>query len=249
MINPMDLSGKHILITGASSGIGRATCILCSQLGAKVSMIARNEERLKETLSQMEGEGHAAYAFDLTQIDGIEKLLKHIVTEQGLLDGFVHCAGITSGRPVKLITNGYLAETMQINFASFVEFARVLSGKRITKDGASIVAISSVAALGGGKAQGAYAASKAAIIGMIHPISKELGVRKIRINSIAFGMINTDMYQTFLKNGGDEKALIDRQYLGVGEPIDAANTITFLLSDASRLITGTTLVADGGYLS
>ena len=249
MTNPMDLTGKHILITGASSGIGRATCILCSQLGAKVSMIARNEERLKETLSLMEGNGHGPYSFDLTQIEGIENLIKGIAAEKGPLDGAVHCAGISTGRPLKTAKYDYVSEMMQINFMPFAELLRILSSKRISSDGASFVGIASVASLSGEKAQGAYAASKAAINGLVHSAAKEMSTRKIRVNSVAFGMINTGMFESFEQAGGNLEALLSRQYLGVGEPLDAANAIAFLLSDASRFITGTTLIADGGFLS
>lgn len=249
MVNPMDLTGKHILVTGASSGIGRATCILVSQLGAKVSLVARNEERLAETISQMEGDGHKTYAFDLTDLEGIEALVKRITAEQGLIDGLAHCAGICENRPIKLAKPAYVSEVMLTNFSTFAELLRVLSSKRFVNECASMVGISSVAAFGGEKAQGIYAASKAAINGLIHPVAKELAQRNIRVNSIAFGMVETNMFEEYKQVGGDANKLLARQYLGFGKPNDAANIIAFLLGNASAFITGTTLVADGGVLS
>ena len=248
MINPMGLPGEIVLFTGASSGIGRETSILASRLGAKVTMIARNEERLQETQSQMEGIVHKAYSFDLNQLDQIENMVKQIVSEQGPVDGFAHCAGISPIRPLTLTKTDFLDSVMKINFYSFVELLRILGKRRYSNDRASLVAISSVAGRKGAKTQNAYAASKAAIEGIISSAAKELAERSIRVNATVFGMIRTNMYQSFLDAGGEDSSLVG-QYLGIGETSDAAYAILFLLSDASKFITGTTLVADGGYLA
>ncbi len=248
MINPMELTGKHIMITGASAGIGREVCLLASQLGAKVTLVARSKERLDETLLKMEGGGHKTFVFDLSQIDKIADLVKTIVDEEGKLDGLVNCAGIGVNRPLKVSKPEFVREVFDVNFFPFVELVRIVSGKKYSNDGASIIGISSVAAVKGGKAQGAYAASKAAIEGVLRPMAKELADRRIRVNAIEFGMINTDMYKSFLSSGGTEDDL-SSQYFGIGETRDAANSICFLLSDAAKFITGTTLVVDGGFLS
>lgn len=247
--NPMELTAKHILVTGASSGIGRATCVLASKLGAKVSLVARNEEKMAETLSMMTGEGHGAYVCDLTSIDAIQELVKQIVSEQGVFDGFVHCAGIAGNRPLKLCSPEFISDMMKIHYFAFVEILRSVSKKKNSNDGASFVGISSVAGIRGEKAQGAYSAAKGAVQAVIHPFAKELSARGIRLNNVAFGMIATEMYQTYIDEGGSIDELIKSQYLGVGEMEDAANIICFLLSDASKFITGTTLLADGGMLS
>jgi len=248
MINPMDLTGKRILVTGASSGIGRETAIQLSKLGATVILIARNEEKLKNTISNLEGQSHAFYSYDLTKIEGIEDLVHNIVSVHGSINGFAHCAGIYAMRPIKLTKYDFLHNTMLINFYSFVELVRCLGKRNNSDDGASFLGISSVASVKGNKSQSAYSASKAAMDGIINPIAKEFSERKIRVNTIIFGMINTEIYEMFLEQGGDPSSLND-QYLGVSDPKEAANIVSFLLSDASKLITGTSLIADAGFLS
>ncbi|MEA5136734.1 MAG: SDR family oxidoreductase [Candidatus Fimivivens sp.] len=248
MINPMEMSGKHIIVTGASSGIGKATAINLSKLGAVVTIIARREDKLKDTLSTMEGDVHNYFICDVSDLKSIESCIKEIVAAKGPADGFVHCAGIGSNRPISLTKPEFIKEMMEVNFFAFAEFLRVLSKRRNSNEGASFVGISSVASIRGDKAQGGYAATKAAMNGILHSYAKELADRRIRLNTVAFGMINTEMYQEYIANGGSSESL-NGQYLGIGELEDAANIISFLLSDASKFITGTTLVADGGYLS
>lgn len=248
MLNPMELNGKNILITGASTGIGQATAVLASRLGANIRIVARREDKLKDTIGQMDGEGHLYYTADLTELIEIEALVKKIVSDGGALDGFVHCAGIAPTRPIKLTKPDYLHEVMQINFYSFVELIRVITKKKNCNDGASMVGISSVAAIKGNKAQGAYTASKAAVASIVAPMAKEFSDRRIRVNAVAFGMIHTQLYEQFLEAGGEAEAL-KNQYLGIGSTEDAANILCFLLSNASRFITGTVLHVDGGYLS
>lgn len=248
MINPMDLTGKHILVTGASSGIGRQTAITASRLGARLSLMARNDERLAQTMAALEGHGHLSRVFDLVNLEGLAELVKGIVAENGPLDGLVNSAGVAENRPIRLSNPDFLEKVFRINFFPFVELVRCAGNRKHSNLGASFVGISSVAAFKGAKAQGAYAASKAAIDAVVRPMAKELADRRVRVNAAAFGMIHTDMYQTFLDAGGSDESLAD-QYLGVGQTEDAANVICFLLSDASRFVTGSTLVADGGFLS
>ena len=250
MDNPMTLDRKHILVTGASAGIGRAVCVQASRLGAKISLVARNEERLKETLSLLEGTGHSYYLYDLNDVDGIDALVKGIVERNGPLDGLVHCAGIGVLRPVKFNNPILMRETMQIHLFAFAELMRAAAAKNRFNKGASYVGISSVASLGGDKAQGAYAAAKGAMNAIVHPYAKELAAKGIRVNTIAFGMVDTEMYRRdFQETGGDNDTLLKKQYLGVIPPEYAGNAICFLLSDVSKYITGGTLVYDGGFLS
>lgn len=248
MINPMDLSGKTILITGASDGIGKTTAILVSQLGAKVVAVARNEEKLREVINLLEGEGHKSYSYDLKEIDGIELFIKMLVGENGKLDGFVHCAGISSIRPLKVTDYKFLHDMMLINLYSFIEITRVMSNKSNYNEGLSIIGMSSVSSINGYKAKTSYSASKAGLDGSVRAMAKELGSKKIRVNSIVAGSIKTEMFERFKeKIGKDENdSQFDKYYLGLGEPIDVANAIAFLLSDASRIITGIGLVVDSG---
>lgn len=249
MINPMDLKGKHIVITGASSGIGRSTCIQASKLGARITLIARNEENLKETVSLMEGENHAIYSFDLTEVSQIDDLISRISGEQGAIDGLVHCAGIGLNRPIKLTKPDFVEQMMRINYYAFVELVRAAAARKRSNENASYIGISSVAAIQGEKTQGAYAATKGAMNSIVHSFAKELSPRKIRINTIAFGMVETDMYKGFLESGGNNEELMQTQILGVIPPEYAGNAICFLLSDASKYITGGTFKYDAGVLA
>lgn len=128
MFNPFSLEGKTILITGASSGIGRQCAIDCSKMGAKVVLVARNQKRLDETLSLMEGEGHRAYSYDLSNLDGIQDFVSTAVADNGKFDGFVHAAGVEMTKPVKLITPEDYEEIFRVNALSGFEFARQLAG-------------------------------------------------------------------------------------------------------------------------
>lgn len=249
MINPIDLSDKHIVVTGASSGIGRATCIQASKLGAKISLVARNKEKLDETLSLMDGTSHAVFAFDLTDIDQIKQLISEIVDKQGMIDGLVHCAGISVNRPIKLVKPDFVERMTIINYYSFVELIRTVSSKNRSNDNASYVGISSVASIRGEKAQGAYAGTKGAMNSIVHSFAKELSSRGIRVNTIAFGMVDTNMYQEFIESGGNSDDLLQNQILGVIPPEYAGNAICFLLSDISRFITGSTICYDAGFLA
>lgn len=251
MKNVIDLTGKQILITGASSGMGASTAVLCSQLGAKVILVARRTDKLQEVTEKLEGMGHKYYSFDLEKIDAIEDFIKNVIAENGPIDGFVHSAGISSTRPLKMMKPKYLREVMEINFNSFVEITRCITKKKCYNPGLSIVGISSVSSTLGNQTKTAYCASKAAMDAVVRCIAKELAPN-VRANTVCPGMINTDIYEKFKDNAGDSydaEVRMYRQYLGLGEPEDVANMIVFLLSDAARLITGSNIGVDGGMLS
>ena len=252
MKNIIDLNNKTILVTGASSGMGAEIAVLCSQLGARVILVARREDKLKEVISQLEGEGHMLFSFDLGNVDAIEPFIKSIIDDIGPIDGFVHSAGISSSRPLKMIKPIHLQEVMNINFNSFVEITRCIVKKKGFNSGFSIVGISSISSTLGNQAKTAYCASKAAMDAAVRCFAKELAPSGVRANTVCPGMINTDIYRKFKDNAGDSydaKMRMDRQYLGLGEPIDVANMVVFLLSDASRMITGANIGIDGGMLS
>ena len=247
----MDLTGKIILITGASSGIGRTTAIHLSKLGARIILISRSEDKLRETINCMEGEKHSIYPFDLKEIDQIEELINKIVNQQGKLNGLVHCAGVADMRPLQMTKYSFIHDMMLINFYSFIELSRVIAKKDNHAEIASFVAISSVRSKRGEKSIIAYCASKGALDSAIRAMAKELSTKNIRVNSVVPGFINTSIVNSYVESTGKEefKNVLTSQYLGLGDTSDVANAIAFLLSDASKFITGTGLIVDGGYLS
>lgn len=239
----MDLAGKKILVTGASSGIGRATAIVLSKLGAQVVLVGRNEERLNDTLQHLSGRDHRCYTYDLAILEGIGPLLQEAVNHDGKkLDGIAHCAGVSLRLPVRNLRYEKMDMVMRTNFYSFVELAKHYSRNC---SGGSIVAVSSLAAQEGGAGQTIYAASKAALDAAVKTLSKEFAKKGIRVNSVRPGYVNTPMYEDIKQKVGKD-TLGEDQLLGIGEPEDVANLIAFLLSDASRFITGANYLIDGG---
>lgn len=244
---------KIILVTGAASGIGRATAQRLDYLGAKLILVDRQEEQLKEVQTTLSNPSICCI-MDLMNVEGIEETIKPIIKEFGLISGLVHCAGISDNRPLSMFKYSALHRVMLINFYSFFELVRVLTKKGMYyDDGMNIVAISSVAAVVGADAQTAYGASKAAINGAMHSMAKELAPKKIRINTVLPAAVNTAMIQQYydLKatvNSGEGKPA-GRQILGMCQPEYVASVITFLLSDESKWITGSEIPVDGGYLS
>lgn len=249
------ISGKHYLISGATSGIGRETAIILSQLGAKVAIMGRREDKLHDTLEKMEGTGHSAHVIDVSDIVTLEDKLKEMVKETGAFDGYVHSAGIVKNLPLSNFKYDRLHEIMLTNFYSFFEISRVLCRKGRYNEGFSVVGVSSVAATQGATAQSAYGASKAAMNGAMRCLAKELGPKGIRFNTVLPAATNTEMYSSYMALKADMKETEmkieanPRQYLGMNTPADVANSIIYLLSPLSRKITGVQLPVDGGYAS
>lgn len=249
MFNPFSLEGKTILVTGASSGIGRQCAIDCSKMGAKVILVARNEERLAETLSQMEGEGHKSYSHDLSELGGIEDLVTTVVAESGKLDGFIHAAGIEMTKPVKLLTPEDYEKVYKVNTLSGFEFVRHISSVKNLNKGASVVLIASITAVIGRGSVAAYAASKGAMVSATLTFALEFAKREIRVNCVSPGTVLTPLMQNYLDTLDEEayKKRIDGFPLGLGETTDISNACIYLLSGASRWMTGQNLIVDGGY--
>lgn len=248
MYNPFTLEGKTILVTGASSGIGRQCAIDCSKMGAKVVVVGRDQERLNSVISEMGGQG-ISYSFDLAKINGISELISEIVSKCGKLDGFIHAAGIEVTNPVKLSNTTDYESLFRVNSLSAFEIVKNLCGIKTFNKGGSIVLISSISGVIARKGLSAYAASKGALMSAARVMALEMASREIRVNTISPGTILTPMMQKAIEamSEEDKKKRIEGFPLGLGKTTDISNACVFLLSDASRWISGQNLIVDGGY--
>ena len=242
--NPYSLKGKRILITGASSGIGRTTALECSKLDAELVITGRNKERLEKTLESLDGKGHSCVLADLTVKEDVERL----VSEVNCLDGIVLCAGQGAVVPFKMSKRERMEPLFEVNYFSPVELLRLLVCAKKVKDNASVVFVSSI---GGVESftigNGIYGASKAALNSMMKFCALELSAKKIRVNSVNPGMVNTNLIKGGALSEEQHKADMQKYPLKrYGEPIDIAYGIIYLLSNASSWVTGHSLVIDGG---
>ncbi len=248
MFNPFSLEGKTILVTGASSGLGQGIAIQCSKMGARVVINGRNEVRLQETLSQMEGKGHLVLNADIATQEGIEK----VVAEVPELDGYVNSAGIPSLIPLKNITRDYMENILNVNtIAPITLTALLIKKKKLTKK-ASIVIIGSINGCCIGNAGSApYSATKGALSGFIKAAALELAARGTRLNSISPGLVPTKMLgmteEMYTQKQLEEQMIPYYPMKRLGVVDDIANGAVYLLSDASNWVTGQNLVIDGGY--
>jgi NAD(P)-dependent dehydrogenase (short-subunit alcohol dehydrogenase family) len=249
MISPMDLNNRNILVTGASSGIGRDTSVLLSELGAFIAIVGRDKERLIETKNLMSGSGHRIEVFDLRHVNDIPVWMKALSGKIGPLDGVVHCAGIESLRPLQLITSISFNDIMSVNASAALALTKAFRQKKVNRSGGSVVYISSVAGLIGQAGHAEYCASKSALIGISKSLSLELAKENIRVNCVAPGLVETEMVVKAKKTLSSKQleAIAAYQPLGIGKPRDVSNAVAFLLADTGKWITGTTLVVDGGY--
>ncbi len=246
MYNPFSLEGKSILVTGASSGIGRATAIECSRLGARVFITARNQERLNETFSRLVGEGHQQFFTELTD----ENQVKNLVELIPAIDGLVLCAGKGMTVPFSFCTRGKFDELFGVNFFAPVELLRLLIKKKKMNRESSAVFVSSIGGNGSYNFGNAiYGASKAALNSTMRFCAKELADKRIRVNSVCPGMVDTE----FIRNSAFSEEQLEKEIekyplKRFGNPLDIADGIVYLLSDASSWVTGISLVIDGGYM-
>ena len=232
-------------MTGASSGIGRTTAIECSQMGANVIITGRDQARLDEVFSELEGEGHQAVIADLTQ----EEQLQGLLGQLPVVDGVVLCAGQGTVVPFKMADRKKQDPIFEINYFAPVELLRQLLKKKKLANGASVVFVSSIGGVDSITiGNSIYGASKAALNSAMRFCALELAPKKIRVNSVCPGMVNTKL----IKGGAvsEEQHQADMQKYPLkryGEPEDVANGIIYLLSNASSWVTGHSLVIDGGY--
>ena len=241
--NPFTLSCKRILITGASSGIGRATAIECAKLGATCVLCGRNEERLRETMSQLEGSGHVCIVADLLSAGDLQQM----ANQCGQLDGIVCNAGINLMAPIYFLKETEVNQVFQTNtFAPMYLLQALLKARKINAK-ASLVFTSSIDAANPDVSSSAYAASKAALTSFMRSCAKELAPRQIRANAIHPGVVETGMKHNGMVSDEDleknkELYLLKR----FARPEEIAWAIIYLLSDAASFVTGSVLTIDGG---
>ena len=249
-MDPFSLKSKVILITGASSGIGRSCSVECSKRGADLILAGRNRDELMKTLSLLESGSKAEIIVeDITQPENIESAIADKVMILGKISGFIHCAGIEKTLPLKKHNAALYHDIFAINVIAGFEIAKILSLKKYKEETSSFVFISSVAGMVGEPGKAAYSASKGAVISGARSLAMELCRSNVRVNSISPAMVNTPILERMFEEIGEEASseIIIKHPLGIGNPEDVANACIFLLSDASRWVTGTNLVIDGGY--
>ena len=245
MNNPFSLEGKTILVTGASSGIGRATAIACSQMGAVVVVTGRNEPRLQETLDALEGSGHQMIVEEIASADQIDYLVDQIPA----INGLVNNAGITETCPTQFIKRDKLNRVMEVNtIAPILLTQRILKKKKLGKGGSIVFtcSISGTCVCGGGNVL--YSASKGAIHGFMKNAALDLAHKGIRVNDVCPGMIDTHILDAGTIS--EEQLEIEAQRYPMkrfGKPEEVAYGIIYLLSDASSFVTGSSIVIDGGF--
>ena len=244
MYNPYSLEGKTILVTGASSGIGKAAAIECSRLGATVIITARNEYRLKCTLNELEGTGHQMMVCDLNNEDAIDQMVDDLPEIQG----FINNAGFTKLLPIQFINMSDINSILQVNTVAPMLLLQKLLRKKKLKKGASVVYTSSMAGLGSSSVGNSmYTASKGAISSFIRCVALELAPKNIRVNAVCPAMVDTGILDSGTVSKEQLEEDIKNYPLGrYGKPNDIAWAMIYLLSDASSWVTGDNLVIDGG---
>ena len=250
--NPFSLENKVILVTGASSGIGRQCAIDCSKMGARVVLVARNEERLKQTLEQCEEPSrHMILPFDLSSSDGLKETIKDVVAKVGKINGVANCAGMSSVTPLKLVTDELLDQFFRTNVYSAINLSKEVTrvGNYDKERGCSIIFFASIMGLCGEKCKTMYSATKGALIAAARSMACELAKNKVRVNVVSPGAIETPINAKLPHMADPElrKELEEKHLLGLGECSDIANACIYLLSDASKWVTGQNIVVDGGY--
>lgn len=243
--NPFSLEGKTILVTGASSGIGQATAIECSKMGATTIIIGRNAERLQETYDQLSGNNHIQIVADLTNAEDLNK----IATEIPTIDGLVNNAGVGHTSLVRFMKQSDIDKVFQTNTFAPIMLTKELLKKKKINSGASLVFTASIAAFSNALGNGLYSASKSAICSYMRSCAKELADKKIRANAICPGMVETKLIRGGALSEDDlQKDMAKYPLKRYGQPEEIAYAAIYLLSDASAWVTGTSMVIDGGKL-
>ena len=244
MYNPFSLENKTILVTGASSGIGRAIAVECAKMGATLIISGRNSERLNETFLQLDQtKSNTAIAGDLTD----DSFIKEFTASTPALDGVVFCAGVSDTTLIKFATKEKFLRILDIDLLSQVSLIQNLLKKKVIRNGASLVFMSSLGAHRLSPGLGLYSAAKSGLISIMKSLAIELSSRKIRSNAILPSMVKTELISSLDLLTAEDWAKDEAKYpLGYGEPNDVAFTAVYLLSDATKWMTGSEIVIDGG---
>lgn len=247
------LKDKNIVISGASSGIGKACAAECSRAGAKVHMIGRNIAALTEAAAELGDNIHSINQLDVTKTDDIEATIKNIVDEHGKIDGFIHSAGIQKTQAFRSITRDHYIEVFSVNTIAAFDLSRVLLKKQYCNpNGISLVFIASVMSVAGYAGLTSYCASKAALVGGARSMAVELAAKNVRVNCVSPGTVkDTAMTQGLQSSISEDEfqKIVAKYPSGLGQAKDVANLCVFLLSEDSKWITGQNIVIDGGYSS
>jgi NAD(P)-dependent dehydrogenase (short-subunit alcohol dehydrogenase family) len=246
--NPFTLTGKRVLVTGASSGLGQAIALACAKMGAELLVTGRDQARLAQTLEQLQvisALPHQAVVADLTQASEREALVNAVGAE---IHGLVHSAGISRLCPVRMMSEAHLREVQSINVDAPLLLTQALLKRNLVGVQGSILFIASIAAHIGVAGVGAYSGTKAALIAISRCLAMEVVKRRIRVNCLCPALVETPLLDATMQAIGADSTEKQRSYypLGFGKPEDVANAALFMLSDGSRWITGVDLVMDGG---
>lgn len=241
--------GRRYLVTGATSGIGLATCRLLASQGAELVLVARRAELLAETIADLPGSQHASVCFDLERLSEIPEMVEQAAKQVGGLHGLVHAAGIHATTPLRMMKPTTAAKVFALNVTAGAMLVSGFRSKRVRRPGSSVVLMSSAVGLVGDKGVGIYAASKGAVVTMAKSFALELAPEDVRVNAVCPGVVMTPMTSALRDEvGSDAFADVEARHpLGFGTPDDVAHGISFLLSPQARWITGSSLVIDGGY--
>lgn len=251
VFNPFSLEGKNIVISGAASGIARQCAISCSQMGARLILLDLNEEGLKETMTMVEHpEKHFSAVVNLLDYSRVAEVIKDGVEKVGRIHGLLNCAGISTTNLFKLTKSEELDKFFHVNvYTGYFLTQQVCKMGNLAKEGGSIVFFSSVAGSFGEAGKATYGMTKAALLNLAKHLAVELAPKKVRVNSISPGAIETpiNMNLPHMKDPEKRAKLEAQHLLGLGRTEDVAYACIYLLSDASRWVTGTNLFVDGGF--
>ncbi len=240
-----NLEGRRILVTGATSGIGRACARMAMSLGAKVIAVGRNQEALDSLGATL------SIRCDITRYSEIDSMVNQL-TGGGKIDGFVHAAGVSFPAPLKGVDMGEAQKLFSVNYFSFLDIMKHVANVRNAAPGFSVVAISSVASLAGWGGVSVYAGSKGALNATVRALAMEFAPKGWRVNAVLPSNIKTPMFDSMVDGLGEDLVktkILSKQPLGIGVPDDVAGPVCFLLSSAASFITGVCLPVDGGFMA